>query len=95
MLGSARFGAIHETMKTTFSLFVIAGRLVAGFVHRASAQNAQTKSDLLAAYVKIADALAADHLAMAKSAASVLSDRADSNDHLAWTGQVAGSLLIN
>ena len=63
-------------MKTTLRLFLIAAAFAAGFVRLASAKDAPMKSELLPAYVKIADALAADDLAAAKTAATALADHA-------------------
>ena len=63
-------------MKMTVRLFLIAAALVAGFVRLASAKDSPMKSELLAAYAKIADALAADDLAGTKIAAAALADHA-------------------
>lgn len=50
--------------------------LAAGFVRSTSAEDIPMKSELLSAYAKIADALAADDLSGAKAAAGVLADHA-------------------
>ncbi len=82
-------------MKTILRLLLVAGLFVSGFVRLATAQHTHTPTntptnvnpDLLAAYVKVAEALAADDLATAKSAATVLSDRAGINDQFQITKQ--------
>ena len=67
-------------MKITIRLFIIAGFLLFGFARPASAATMQMNSELLPTYVKIADALASDDLAIAKAEAATLSDRAGTAD---------------
>lgn len=63
-------------MKIKIRFLLIIAVLTAGFVRVASAGGAPMKSELLSAYVKVADALADDDLTAAKTAAGALSDHA-------------------
>lgn len=67
-------------MKITLRFLPVVAALAAGFVQLASAKDAPMRSEVLSAYVKIADALAADDLAGAKASATALAGSADSAD---------------
>ncbi len=59
---------------------LLAGVIATGFVRLASAETVATTAELLPAYVKIADALAADDLAAAQSSAAALAEHAGMAD---------------
>lgn len=63
-------------MKSKSRFILVIAALVFGLARPASAEDAPMKSELLSAYAKIADALAADDLGGAKAAANALVDHA-------------------
>lgn len=63
-------------MKSTFRFFLVIAALAVGLVRPVSAEDASMKSELLSAYAKIVDALAADDLGGAKAAANTLAEHA-------------------
>jgi hypothetical protein len=67
-------------MRITLRFLPIVAALAAGFVQLASAKDAPMKSEVLSAYVKIADALAADDLAAAQASATALAGSAGISD---------------
>jgi hypothetical protein len=67
-------------MKITLRFLLVVAALAAGSVQLASAKDAPMKSEVLSAYVKIADALAADDLAAAQASATALAGSADIAD---------------
>lgn len=67
----------------------IVAALALGFVQLVSAEDMPMKSELLSAYAKIADALAADDLSSAKTAAGALEDHAGMVGQTRIAGQAA------
>lgn len=63
------------------SRLVLVLGLVLGAVHLTAADSMNMKGDILASYVKISSALAADDLAAAKTAAAALADHAKMSDN--------------
>lgn len=63
-------------MKSTFRFLLVIAALAVGLVRPVSAEDASMKSELLSAYAKIVDALAADDLGGAKAAGNTLAEHA-------------------
>lgn len=63
--------------RIAYRLLAVVGLVAVALVRLAAAEAMPMKAELLPAYVKIADALAADDLIAAKTAATALSEQAD------------------
>ena len=72
---------MRTSLPTLFARFlIVAGVFVTGFLRLAAVESMPMKSELLSAYVKVADALAADDLRTAQTAAATLSEHAGMAD---------------